>query len=217
MGQVRARQKVKLITGFIFKDEGVFNKAEGILKKRFGKIDFQSQTLPFTHTDYYEKEFGKGLKRVFVSFEKLILHENLPQIKILTNKIEHKLAKGSCRLSGAPQTLVRGSLLCQEIPRIRHPRAKAMGISTRRINIDPGYLDLAKLILASTKDFRHRIYLNKGIYADLTLFYQNKTFQTWEWTFPDYKTAEYIAIFNQIREIYTKQIKNVSHIPGSAP
>ena len=174
MGQVRARQKVKLITGFIFKDEVVFNQAQGILKRRFGEVDFQSQTLPFIHTDYYEKEFGKGLKRVFVSFKKLIPHENLPQIKILTNKIEHKLSKGGCRL----------------------------------INIDPGYLDSAKLILASTKDFRHRIYLNKGIYADLTLFYQNKTFQSWEWTFLDYRTAEYIAIFNQIREIYAQQIKN---------
>jgi len=183
MGHVRARQKVKLITGFIFKDEVVFNQAQGILKRRFGEVDFQSQTLPFIHTDYYEKEFGKGLKRVFVSFKKLIPHENLPQIKILTNKIEHKLAKGPFRL----------------------------------INIDPGYLDSAKLILASTKDFRHRIYLNKGIFADLTLFYQNKTFQFWEWTFLDYRTDEYIAIFNQIREIYAKQLKNVSHIPGSAP
>ena len=183
MGQVRARQKVKLITGFIFRDEGVFNQAQGILKRRFGEIDFQSQTLPFIHTDYYEKEFGKGLKRAFVSIEKLILHENLPQIKILTNKIEHKLSEGECRL----------------------------------INIDPGYLDSAKLILASTKDFRHRIYLNRGIFADSTLFYQNKTFQAWEWTFLDYRTSEYIAIFNQIREIYAKQIKNVPHIPGSAP
>lgn len=78
----------------------------------------------------------------------------------------------------------------------------------RLINIDPGYLDMAKLILASTKDYKHRVYLNKGIYAEITLFYQNRTFTPWEWTYPDYRTAEYISIFNRIREIYAQQIKN---------
>ena len=183
MGQIKKAEPAKLIVGFIFRDPDILRRAVSLLERNFGKIDFESGIIPFEHTDYYEKEFGKGLKRIFVSFKKLILYENLPQIKILTNKIEHQLAKGACRL----------------------------------INIDPGYLDLAKLILASTKDFRHRIYLNKGIYGDPTLFFQNKTFQIWEWTFPDYRTDEYIAIFNQIREIYAKQIKNVPHIPGSAP
>ena len=82
----------------------------------------------------------------------------------------------------------------------------AKGIS-RIINIDPGYLDLSKLILASTKDYKHRIYLTKGIYAEVTLFYQDKTFCPWEWTYPDYKTGEYIEIFNRIRQIYAEQIK----------
>jgi hypothetical protein len=73
---------------------------------------------------------------------------------------------------------------------------------SRFINIDPGYLDLAKLILASTKDFFHRIYLGKGILAETTLVFQNKTFRPLEWTYPDYKSIEYIEIFNYIRHIY---------------
>jgi len=76
----------------------------------------------------------------------------------------------------------------------------------RRINIDPGYLDMAKLVLASTKDYYHRIYLNSGIYAEITLFYQGKTFRPWEWTYPDYQTPEYIRTFNQIRGVYAGQI-----------
>lgn len=160
--------------GFIFKEEDILDKAKGFLKKIFGKVDFESQTLPFKHTDYYEPEFGKDLKRKFISFKELILPQHLPKIKISTHRIEKKLSRGASRL----------------------------------INIDPGYLDLAKLILASTKDYKHRIYLDKGIYAEVTLFYQNKSFRFWEWTYPDYKTPEYIAIFNQIREIYAKQIKN---------
>jgi hypothetical protein len=76
----------------------------------------------------------------------------------------------------------------------------------RKINIDPGYLDMAKLVLASTKDYYHRIYLNNGLYAEITLFYRGKTFRPWEWTYPDYKTPEYIRIFNQIRGVYAGQI-----------
>lgn len=176
MGAIKKHQPVKLVVGFIFKEEDVLNKAESFLEKRFGKIDFESQTFPFSHTDYYEKELGKDLKRGFISFKKLISPQDLPKIKITTNKIEKKLSNAQSRL----------------------------------INIDPGYLDLSKLILASTKDYKHRIYLSKGIYAEVTLFYQNKTFNSWEWTYPDYKTPEYLAIFNQIRDIYARQIK--SHV-----
>lgn len=143
------------------------------MERRFGKIDSESQSLPFIHTAYYEKEFGKNLKRKFTSFQKLILPHDLPEIKIISNKIEKKMAKGISRI----------------------------------INIDPGYLDLSKLILASTKDYKHRIYLTKGIYAEVTLFYRDKTFHPWEWTYPDYKTGEYIEIFNRIRQIYAEQIK----------
>jgi len=174
MGQIKRHQPVKLIIGFIFKEEDILNKAKTILERQFGKIDFASQILTFGHTSYYEKEFGKELRRRFISFKELVSPCGLPKIKIITNKIEHKLSINKCRL----------------------------------INIDPGYLNLSKLVLASTKDYKHRIYLNKGIYAEVTLFYQNKAFQYWEWTYPDYKTAEYIAIFNEIREIYAEQIEN---------
>lgn len=77
----------------------------------------------------------------------------------------------------------------------------------RLVNIDPGYLDMAKLVLASTKDFFHRIYLDKGIFAEITLIYQGKSFRPWECTYPDYRTEDYIAIFNRIREAYAGQIK----------
>ena len=81
--------------------------------------------------------------------------------------------------------------------------------SRRQINIDPGYLDMAKLVLASTKDYKHRIYLDRGIYAEITLFYRDKTFQPWEWTYPDYRTSDYIRIFNQIRQVYAQQTKKI--------
>ncbi|MBU3958775.1 MAG: DUF4416 family protein, partial [Candidatus Omnitrophica bacterium] len=100
-----------------------------------------------------------------------------------------------------PHTLAKIKIITNQIEK------KLSSAESRRINIDPGYLTLAKLILATTKDYRHRIYLRKGIYAEVTLSYQGKTFCPWEWTFADYKTVEYIDIFNRIRELYAQQIK----------
>lgn len=80
----------------------------------------------------------------------------------------------------------------------------------RLINLDPGYVNLGKLVLATTKDHQHRLYLGKGIYGEVTLRYRNKTFAPWKWTYPDYATEEYIRIFLQIRQIYHGQLKNTS-------
>lgn len=72
----------------------------------------------------------------------------------------------------------------------------------RLINLDPGYITLGKLVLATTKNQQHRIYLRNGIFAEVTLRYTNKTFTNWEWTYPDYRTKKYVDIFNHIRELY---------------
>ena len=76
----------------------------------------------------------------------------------------------------------------------------------RSINIDPGYLDLSKVILFSTKDYSHRIHIGKSIFAEVTLYYKDKKFQAWPWTYPDYKTDAYISVFNSIRDIYKKDL-----------
>ncbi len=75
----------------------------------------------------------------------------------------------------------------------------------RRINIDPGYISLEKLVLVTGKNYAHRIYLSNGIYAEVTLIYKNKSFRPLEWTYPDY--AEQKDLFNHVREIYLKQLR----------
>ncbi|MBA4419022.1 MAG: DUF4416 domain-containing protein [Syntrophus sp. (in: bacteria)] len=77
----------------------------------------------------------------------------------------------------------------------------------RTVNIDPGYIALEHVILATTKGYAHRVYLNRGIYADLTLVYQNGTFKPLEWTYPDYREKETIFIMNQWREEYKGMLK----------
>ncbi|MFQ5867687.1 MAG: DUF4416 family protein [bacterium] len=80
---------------------------------------------------------------------------------------------------------------------------------SRLINLDPGYLDCTKLILASTKDSPNRIYLREGIYAEITLYFSQGTFKFRPWTFPDYRTREYIELFNHIRKLYISQRRNI--------
>lgn len=171
MGKAKKHVPAKLIIGLIFKEQSILKKSKVVLKKAFGKIDFESPAFPFTYTRYYEAEMGGGLSRVFFSFSKLINPATLAKVKLFTNKLEDRFSQ-------------RGK---------------------RRVNIDPGYLDMAKLVLATTKDYMHRIYLGKGIFAEVTLRFDDKSFKPWEWTYPDYKTKEYIDIFNCIRSIYAQQ------------
>jgi len=77
----------------------------------------------------------------------------------------------------------------------------------RRVNLDPGYLDLAKVVLASTKDHAHRLYIGAGIFAEVTLRYWQRSFQPWEWTYPDYRLPVTLAFFNQLRKSYKAQLR----------
>ncbi len=168
MGKIRKTNPVKLVIGFIYKDEAIFISSREKLKKRFGYIDFESATIEFGFTDYYQAEMGSNLKRKFVSFRKLIPIQDLYLIKHYTNRLESKF----------------------------------LAFGKRVINIDPGYLDLARLVLATTKDYAHRIFLRKGIFAEVTLTYRGNSFSPNDWTYPDYRSKEYLDIFNQIRSLY---------------
>lgn len=77
----------------------------------------------------------------------------------------------------------------------------------RQVNVDPGYLDLGKVVLASTKNHAHRLYVGAGIYAEVTLRYRQKSFQPWEWTYPDYQSPVSLSFFNQLRELYRVQLR----------
>jgi hypothetical protein len=77
----------------------------------------------------------------------------------------------------------------------------------RIVNIDPGYLNESRLVLASCKDFSHRIYLDKGVYAEVTMIYRGDGFQPLEWTYPDYQCPEALNFFSGLRSDYQKQLK----------
>jgi hypothetical protein len=78
----------------------------------------------------------------------------------------------------------------------------------RGVNIDPGYLTSGKVVLATTKDYGHRVYLGEGIYAEVTLRYSagEKGFVPWEWTYRDYRREHSLRFFNELRALYRQGI-----------
>ncbi|MEA1971466.1 MAG: DUF4416 family protein [Thermodesulfobacteriota bacterium] len=166
---------MKLISSVFSGNRDILNKTITILSEEFGGLDYISALVPFEYTDYYAKESGTSLVRRFISFEKLVSPDALPDIKLFTNKVEGKFMRDSSRI----------------------------------VNIDPGYISRAHLILATGKAYTHRPYIRDGIYADLTLIFVKHTFRSLEWTYPDYSDKNQIMIFNNIRERYTTQIQRL--------
>jgi hypothetical protein len=77
----------------------------------------------------------------------------------------------------------------------------------RQLNLDPGLITAERLILATGKNYSHRLYLGKGIYGDLTLLFSKGSYQPLPWTYPDYKDEQSIWMFNKIRERYLREIE----------
>lgn len=82
----------------------------------------------------------------------------------------------------------------------------------RTVNIDPGCISPERLILATGKNYVHRIYLSKGIYADLTLIFKKGSFSPLKWTYPDYADPEVIGFFNGVRGQYMDQLREMKRI-----
>ena len=147
------------------------------MKRNYGPIDLRSDIFPWEMTTYYQREMGKHLLRQFISFEQLIPPEDLTCIKRKTNTLE-------CSFASPPTA-----------------------DGARRLNLDPGNLDANKLVLASTKDQAHRIYLSQGIYAEVTLRYHHGAFHPFEYTYPDYCWPETHDFLRQIRKCYLEQLR----------
>ncbi|HOW56868.1 MAG TPA: DUF4416 family protein [Smithellaceae bacterium] len=173
MSKPTPAEPVKLIFSVFSDDSAKIDETISALAFYYGLPDFISAVMPFDYTDYYCPEMGAGLVRRFISMEKLIRPESLPDIKEVTNGIEDKSAHAG----------------------------------KRSVNIDPGYLSKAHLILATGKGYSHRPYLRDGIYADLTLIYQNKKFCVLPWTYPDYASTAVQGMLEKIRTGYLQQLK----------
>jgi hypothetical protein len=89
--------------------------------------------------------------------------------------------------------------------------SKYLDNSKRAINVDPGYMLRERFVLATGKNYSHRIYIGKYIYADLTLIYTKGRFQTLPWTYPDYREENMLTYLEKVREKYVSDIKKTNH------
>ena len=77
----------------------------------------------------------------------------------------------------------------------------------RTVNIDPGYVTDAKLVLLTTKDYTHRVYIGSRIFAESTLHYRDGSFRPWPWTYPDYASDAIVGYFNKVRKLYLHDVR----------
>lgn len=126
-----------------------------------------------------------------------------------TTYYEGEFGRGLERQFLSFETLIDAGRLA-EIKVLTNGLEEGWGMAGRRsINLDPGYISLAKFVLATTKDREHRVYLGSGIYAEVTLTYRNKDFRPWPWTYPDYGSEAYLGIMRTIRGIYVEQLRTL--------
>lgn len=105
----------------------------------------------------------------------------------------------------SPEELAAAKCKCIEI---EHKLSHA---GKRTVNLDIGYLDHNKIVLASIKGLGQKIYLSRGVYADLVARYGHGRYQPFEWTFPDFKEGRYDKDLETIRQRYLEQLKELRH------
>ncbi len=170
MGSIHAPAPALLITAISSRYETALEWARQAIASQYGPPALTSEAFDFTETDYYCSTMGDGLNKQFIACERLIDPGELAAIKCQSNEWEAEYAAIG-----------------------QHPEP-------RPLNLDPGYITPAKLVLASTKDHAHRLYLRDGIYAEVTLAFRAKRWQPLEWTYPDYRRDDFQQFFSACRD-----------------
>jgi hypothetical protein len=149
----------------------------------WGRLLCVSDRFEHNETAYYARLMGEGLRKQLVAVEGDFDPARLACVKLASNAWESEFAA-----SGA---------FAEERP----------------LNIDPGYLTPMKVVLASTKDRAHRIYLRDGIYAEECLFYHQRSWQGRPWTYPDYLRSDYHEFFHRVREHLQSRLSDMKEKP----
>ena len=189
---------VKLIMPMLSASEQLLSNIEDDLQQRWGAIDIRSGPMPFEHTHYYDREMGAPLWRKLVSFAPLIEADQLAQVKHQSNALETTYAQ-----------VQAGS---------EHGSSDTIGADrdqapARTINLDPGYLTQSKLVLATTKDYSHRVYIGDSMYAEATLHYHQGAWRTWPYTYRDYASGQYDEFLNRARGRLIEQLSQRQQHP----
>ncbi len=155
--------------------EAALDWAQETAAHHWGPVALVSQRFDFLETDYYQSTMGTGQRLQIFALADAIDPGQLSQWKRQTGDWEAEYAQAAGHAEPRP------------------------------LNLDPGYLTLAKFVLASTKDHSHRIYLGQGIFAEVTLFFRSGRWQAHPWTYPNYRREDYQDFLTRCREFFYAQ------------
>ena len=175
MGLIGPHAPAMLILAAFSRHPAALDWARQRAADAWGPIALESPAFDFHETDYYEPTMGAGIQKVFFAFAPPFDPARLADLKLQTNAWEKEYARASEHAEPRP------------------------------LNLDPGCLTLGKLVLASTKDFAHRVYLRDGIYAEVTLFYRHHRWEHHQFTFADYRREDYQRFFSACRDFLHRE------------
>ncbi len=169
LGELTEHRPVLLIVAMVSRYPDALSWSIERLVQAHGDVALESPVYDFVETQYYQSTMGEDLKKQFVAFERMVPPEGIVAAKIQSNNLEIQFATD------------------HDFP------------EPRPLNLDPGYINEAKLVLATTKDRDHRLYLSDGIFAEVTLHYRSKAWCGSRWTYPDYQRPDFQAFFTRCR------------------
>ena len=146
------------------------------VSRELAPIAMKSCLFPFSESAYYHRTMGDSLKKQFAILSSWYDPAELSSHKLLMHDWEAELQK------------------------------KGEFAEPRPLNIDPGYMSMTKLVLASTKNREHRLYLRDGIYAEVTLAFRDQHWQPMSWTYPDYQREDFRLFFQDCRSHLAKNV-----------
>jgi hypothetical protein len=166
-----------LLLAAFSRHEAALDWARQRAEATWGEIALESRPMIFNQTDYYTATMGPELRKVFFLFREPYDPAQAADDKLTTNRWEAEFATAAP--GGETSTAFS---------------------EPRPLNLDPGYITRGKLVLTSTKDFAHRVYLRDGIYAEVTLTYRHGRWEHHRFTFSDYRQPQYHAFFDACRD-----------------
>ncbi|MEN3013513.1 MAG: DUF4416 family protein [Endomicrobiia bacterium] len=185
MGEISQNYKIKLICGVLFNPEWCME-------------------------NFKIKNLNEVINQINFILEKELKNFGLDKIDLISSIIEfnfsdyysEEMGKNLLRywLSFSPNIIARNLYGIKIFTNELEVKYFSDNLKNRKVNLDPGFIEASKLVLFSTKNYSHRIYLEGGIFAEVTLIYKQKQFQVLDWTYPDYKTSEAIDFFTKVRQ-----------------
>lgn len=181
MARILKPPRARLIVSVIHAHLDACADALRALERQFGRIVAETTDLPCANAQEYAEEMGSDLFRRFFCFDRLVERDSLAEAKAACHRIENQLGD------------------------------RVHDFTFRAVNIDPGLLTADNLVMASHREFTHRVYLTNGVFAEVTLVCSQRGFVRLPWTPADFCHEDAISFFTRVRQSFqtTRELQGV--------